>query len=159
MNIKTNFARLAGLSLFSLLVACGGEDNSVAKAKLEANRPAWVPKNSTLMYGVDGSNWASCSWEEALYHCSFYEIGRDARVKQSYKLCEAKTSAILLERPADNGLVKYDTNGIVLVPVTPLVYYKGNEIDQRRSKLAEEEFHSLEIYECGRKFFPFAESE
>ena len=65
----------------------------------------------------------------------------------------------MLERPADNGLVKYDTNGIVLVPVTPLVYYKGNEIDQRRSKLAEEEFHSLEIYECGRKFFPLAESE
>lgn len=152
--IKSNILpKLAICFVLSLLChACSAENQIGTKAYLEANRPAWVPQNSTLMYGVDGSIWADCSWSDDLYNCSFYEPERDARVEQSYQLCSINSSAVLVDRPAQSWLSKYSAAGLFFLPVSPPIYYEVNEKQQMQK--SDEEYQALDFDVCSVKFLP-----
>lgn len=152
MIMKTNFTKLAGLSLFSLLAACGIEEYSGTKENLEANRPVWVPEGSTLMYGVDGSVWANCNWQGDIYNCAFYEIDRNAKVEQSYQFCSLNQSSVLVDRPAQSWLNKYSTTGLFFLPVSPPIYYEAN--DKQEMQKSDEEYRALDFDVCSMKFLP-----
>lgn len=156
MYSKSIFKKSLLIALVPFLVACSADENLNTKSHLEANRPAWVPANSTLMFGVDGSVWADCRWQTNLYVCAFFKNERDAMIEQSYQLCTVKKSDVIINRFAQSWIDKYNTNGLFFLPVTPPAYYEDGE--RQPSPKSDEEFKSLNVGECEQKFLPVIEN-
>lgn len=156
MYSKNNFIKLPFFALLPFLTSCSADGNLDAKSRLEANPPVWVPVNSTLMFGDDGSIWADCDWQNDLYVCAFYKIERDAMIEQSYQLCAVKKHDVIIDSFAQSWIDKYNTHGLFFLPVTPPVYYEDGELQP--SPKSDEEYRALGLDECSQKFSPVMEN-
>jgi len=143
---------LAAIGAIFFLIACSGQENLDTKAYLEANRPAWVPETSALTFGVDGSLWADCNWQDDQHVCRFYDLDREAWVQQSYQLCSVKETDLTFDGFAQSWKNKYESKGLYFLPVTPPAYYEQGRL--KPSPKSDEEFRSLDKHQCVQAFSP-----